>query len=385
MRLLDAASHGIAALVLARLTRRLRRNLRFLTSARGLARLPEQPPMVSVLVPARDEAETIAACIESLARQDYPHFEVIALDDQSSDETGAILDALAARHPSVTVLHGTDPPPPGWNGKSYACQRLAEQAGGEWLLFTDADTTHASTSLAQGVAQAVGLGAHLLSVFPRQVTKSWSERVVVSFIVDFLPLVGVDLETLWRGTGGSTAANGQYMLVQASSYRAVGGHAAIAGALVDDFALAKRFRSGGYTVALVDGTSMLSCRMYHNAREVWSGFSKNLLLGLETAAADKPPWWWAPLFAWGYASVFVLPFYRAILSRRRGPPLLEIAWLSLLRAAAGRRLRRPWQEIVTTPLAAWSVMALGLSALVRRQHKRPVRWKGRDYSIDSAR
>ena len=130
MRILAALSHLTAVLALAALTRRLARNLRFLRHARQVARLPDPPPRVSVLVPARDEAATVAACVESLARQEYPHFEVIALDDQSSDGTGAILDSLAARFPHVTALHGDEAPPAGWNGKSYACQRLADRAQG---------------------------------------------------------------------------------------------------------------------------------------------------------------------------------------------------------------------------------------------------------------
>lgn len=345
------------------------------------ARRPDPPPMVSVLVPARDEAATIAACLESLAGQDYPAFEVIALDDQSSDGTGALLDALAARHPDVTALHGDEAPPAGWNGKSFACQRLADRARGEWLLFTDADTLHAPHSLAQGVALAAGLRVDLLSAFPRQSTESWSERALVSFIMDFLPLVGADLGALWRGEGGRTVANGQYLLVRADAYRAVGGHRAIAPALVDDFALMQRFRSPGRRVALVDGTSMLRCRMYHGAREVGDGFAKNILLGLETSATKPRPWWWAPLFAWGYASIFVVPFYRLLFARRRWLPLLEIGWLGALRGVVAWRLKRPWGEVLTTPLAAWSVMALGMSALVRRRRQGRVTWKGRAYSL----
>lgn len=381
MRILAALSHLTAVLALAALTRRLARNLRFLRHARQVARLPDPPPRVSVLVPARDEAATVAACVESLARQEYPHFEVIALDDQSSDGTGAILDSLAARFPHVTALHGDEAPPAGWNGKSYACQRLADRAQGEWLLFTDADTLHVPDSIAQGIAQASGLRADLLSAFPRQITRTWAERALVSFIMDFLPLVGADLSALWRGDGGATVANGQYLLARADTYRAADGHRAIAEALVDDFALMQQFRARGQRVALVDGTSMLSCRMYEDARAVWDGFSKNILLGLETSATTPRAWWWAPLFAWGYASVFVVPFYRLVFERRRWLALVEIGWLGALRGAVTWRLKRPWAEIAATPLAAWSVMALGLSALLRRQHQGRVVWKGRAYRL----
>lgn len=379
-RLFVLVSHSTALSVLVVLTHRLRRNLHFLRRARELPPLPAAWPRVSVLVPARNEARTIVSCLESLAAQDYPDFEVIALDDQSSDETGTLLDALAARHTNFIVLPGSEAPPAGWNGKSYACYRLAAHAAGEWLLFTDADTIHMPTSIAQGIAQAEGLDVDLLSAFPRQITRSWSERVVVSFILDFLPLVGLDLTAVWRGDSGKTAANGQYLLVRAAAYRAVGGHQAISRALVDDLALAKRMRSNGYRIALVDGTSMLNCRMYRSTREVWDGFSKNILLALQISAAEKRPRWWGLAFIWGYASVFVLPFL-FLFSSYRLPSALVIGWLGVLRGIVNRRFKRPLSEVLTTPLAAWSVMVFALNAWFRRVCGRPVAWKGRDYRL----
>lgn len=379
-RLFALTSHITALAVLAVLTRRLQRNLRFLRCARKLPLWTATLPRVSVLVPARNEARTIVSSIESLAAQNYPDFEVIALDDQSSDETGTLLDELAAQQTNLIVLHGIEEPPAGWNGKSYACFRLAARAAGEWLLFTDADTLHMPTSIAQGIAQAEGLHVDLLSVFPRQVTESWSERVVVSFILDFLPLASLDLTAVWRGDSGMTAANGQYLLVRAAAYDAVGGHKAVSNALVDDFALARHMRSNGYRIALVDGTSMLNCRMYRSACEVWDGFSKNILLALQTSSAEKRPWWWGLAFAWGYASIFVLPFV-FLFSSYRIPSALVIGWLVILRAIVNRHLKRPLIEVFTTPLAAWSVMAFGLNAWFRRVRGRRIAWKGRDYSL----
>ena len=125
IQLFRLASHLTALLVLSGFSQRLWRNLRFLRRAGEFKSLPDHPPRVSVLVPARNEARTIRACIDSLAAQHFPDPEIIALDDQSTDETGAILDHLKAHHPNLTVLHGSENPPFGWNGKSYACHRLA--------------------------------------------------------------------------------------------------------------------------------------------------------------------------------------------------------------------------------------------------------------------
>lgn len=383
-RLFVLASHTTALLLLFGFSLRLWRNLRFLNrsqvSARDYVKTSDSP--VSVLVPARNEAHTISACVDSLVQQDYPHFELLVLNDQSTDQTGLILDRLAAQEPRLEVIHGAESPPPGWNGKSYACQRLAQQASGDWLLFTDADTLHSPTSIAQGVALAESLGVDLLSVFPRQITVSWSERVVVSFILDFLPLIGLNLPGLWRGDADNTAANGQYMLVHNSSYRAVGGHGAVASALVDDFALAKLMRAQGYRIALADGTAMLSCRMYRSAGEVWQGFSKNILLALDMSSAERRSRLWGLAFAWAYASLFVLPF-AFVFSRYRRLSLWIIIWLASLRGVLNWRLQRPFLEILTTPLAAWGVMAFGLNVFVRRFRGDKVRWKDRDYPLNT--
>ena len=378
MTVLPLIAHLTALAALSLLTLRLARNLRFMRHVRRMTVLPDSPPRVSVLVPARNESAGIAACIESLAHQDYADYEIVALDDHSSDDTGAQLDALAGQSPHLTVLHGTDEPPAGWNGKSFACQRLADAATGDWLLFTDADTQHTPHSLAHGIARAAALEVDLLSVLPWQRTESWSERLMVSFVVDFLPLVGLALATTRHGRS-STAANGQYLLVRAEAYRASGGHRAIAGALVDDFSLAGQLRSQGYRTALVDGVDMLECRMYHSAREVWRGFSKNLWLALENTSGQNRPSGWIPLFMWAYACLFVLPFVFLFSAQEWLPALLTIIWLGLLRGSAGRHMQRPLEEIITTPLAAWGVMMLGLGALIRRWRRQPVEWKGRRY------
>jgi chlorobactene glucosyltransferase len=362
------------------LTYRLWSNLRFLRWARRQAAVSSaSSSRVSVLVPARNEAATITSCVESLLHQEYENAEIIVLDDHSADSTSEKLDAITLRYPQLKVIHATDDPPVGWNGKSYACHRLAQHAGGDWLLFTDADTLHTPQSLAKGVAQAEALSVDLLSVFPYQRTESWSERLVVSFIIDFLPLIGLDLRAIWQGEGERTGANGQYLLIRASSYRAVGGHRAVADAVVDDFALAKWLKISGYKISFLNGTDMLSCRMYHGAGEVWNGFLKNILLGLETSSLEKQPRWWALPFAWGYACLFFIPYYHLLFGKQKKLALLEIGWLGALRAFAGQYLRRPSSEIFTTPLGALSVMALGLGALYRRWRGQKITWKGRTY------
>jgi chlorobactene glucosyltransferase len=385
---LGMLQHAVALALLALLGVRLVSNMRFLRWVRRQAALPAaQLPRVSVLIPARNEAGTITACVTSLLDQQYTDVEIIVLDDGSTDGTGQMLDALSARHPRLRVLHTCDDPPPGWTGKNFACHRLAAQASGDWLLFTDADTLHAPDSILQGITAATSLDTALVSAMPHQRTESWSEHILVSFIVDFLPLIAVDLRALWRGSSGQTVANGQYLLVNARRYRATGGHTAIRSALIDDFALARQFRARGFSVALVDGTHMLSCRMYRRASAVWDGFSKNLLGAVAPSSAGgysqrQPLWrslWPSPLFAWCYACLFVIPFCGVAFGTRKALAGVEIAGLYALRGVAGWYLRRPLHETIVTPLAGWGVMALGLRTLYQRWRKRPIMWKGRHY------
>lgn len=377
---LRALPHLVALVLLACFGARLWWNLRFLRWAREQAAPSVRRwPRVSVLIPARDEARTIAACVTSVLQQQYPDLEVIVLDDGSTDGTRQQLVALSAEYPQLTVIDATDDPPLGWNAKSFACQRLAERATGDWLLFTDADTMHEPHSVARGIMRAAALDTALLSAFPSQRTATWSERIFVSFVLDFLPLIAVNLKAMWRGRGRRVIANGQYLLVHAASYQALGGHASISGALIDDFALAQCFRAVGYTVALIDGTDMLSCRMYHSLNEVWNGFSKNLLGALTSSAGSRHTRWWAPLFAWCYACVFVLPFINLLCGRRKALAGMEICGLALVRGLAVWRLKRPLDEVVTTPLAAWGVLALGMETLYRRWRTQPIVWKGRRY------
>lgn len=375
--------HLTAIGVLVFLSVRLASNLRFLRRARRSRCRDDHFPRVSVLVPARNEAATILDCVTSLLDQRYPNLEILVLDDDSTDGTGALLDALQQHAERLTVLHRTGAPPAGWTGKSYACDILARHATGDWLLFTDADTLHEPDSVARGLAYATGLNADFVSVFPYQTTGSWSERLLVSFLLDFLPLVTIDFAALARGRATRAAANGQYLLLRAASYRAVGGHGSIKGDLIDDFALARRFQMEGHRIALIQGERLLSCRMYRSAREVWSGFSKNLLGALRTPLEPPLRWraaLWAPLFAWGYACLFVLPFAHLALSQRWALAVAEIGWLLLLRSLVVWRLKRPLDEIPTTPLAAWGVMALGMASLLQRLRNTPVVWKGRAYT-----
>jgi chlorobactene glucosyltransferase len=241
-------------------------------------------PTVSILLPARDEARGIAACVGSLLPQRYPQFELLVLDDQSTDATPDILHALAAADPRLSPLAG-QPLPPGWLGKHWACQQLFEQAHGELLLFTDADTIHQPQALRQAVAALLAEKADLVSVLPRQELGSWGERLVVPLLpwslATFYPqrltrrLLGFPLIPD-RFSTALTMAVGQFMLFRREAYVRAGGHAAVRAHAADDIALARALPGHGERCCLLDAGELVTCRMYHGFDEASQGLSKNL-------------------------------------------------------------------------------------------------------------
>lgn len=233
-------------------------------------------PRVSILVPARNEAERIESCVLSLLTQDYPgEFEVIVLNDHSTDETGAILERLAQQSSRLRVLAGKSLPP-GWFGKHWACHQLAQAAGGELILFTDADTRHAPFMLRDSVSALLAEGADLVTAFPREEVVTWGERLVVPFIgfgiFTFLP---IRLIQRLRWTTLAVTI-GQFMLFRRSAYEAVGGYEAVRDDILDDVRLGQRIIEAGFEWRLMDGTRQVSCRMYRGFWDAVDGFCKNL-------------------------------------------------------------------------------------------------------------
>lgn len=268
-RLVTAASVASAALAThaAFNARQLR-----VPPARGR---PGFAPLVSVLIPARDEAATIGACVESALASRGVVLEVLVLDDGSTDGTAEIVNAIAARDRRVRLLQGA-PLPDGWLGKPHACAQLAEAATGQILAFVDADVVLAPDALVRSEALLDEAGLDIVSPYPRQVAFSAAERLVQPLLqwswLTFLPLRAA--ETSPRPS--LAAANGQLLVCRAEGYRKAGGHAAVRDAVLDDVALARAAKRAGLRVTLADGTELATCRMYDGWPAVRDGYSKSL-------------------------------------------------------------------------------------------------------------
>ncbi len=229
-------------------------------------------PSVSVIVPARNEEACLGACLESLVAQTGVIFEIIVVDDGSTDRTRAIAESFSG----VKVIQ-PGPLPAGWTGKNNAVTAGAKQAKGEWLLFTDADTVHRPGSLAHALAEAKQHGADLLSYSPEQEVHTFWEKAI-------MPVIFAELARKYppsRVSDFSTnmaAANGQYLLISRSAYDAAGGHAAVADSLLEDVALARAVRDSGRRIFFRYGGDAVRTRMYHSFDQLREGWTKNLCL-----------------------------------------------------------------------------------------------------------
>jgi glycosyltransferase involved in cell wall biosynthesis len=229
--------------------------------------------LVSTIIPARNEEASIARAVESVAAQ-LEVGEVIVVNDQSTDRTGAILAELAERIPKLRVLE-TGPLPAGWVGKNYAVSIGATAATGEWLLFTDADTYHYPGATRRALSDAVDHDAVLVSYSPEQEMKTWWERALIPFV--YCRLAATFSYARVNDPGQpDAAANGQFLFVLRDAYEAVRGHAAVGREILEDVALARLMKRKGYGIYFTAPMGVVRTRMYRSFRAMWQGWTKNL-------------------------------------------------------------------------------------------------------------
>ncbi len=353
-------------------------------------------PLVTVMVPARNEALRISPCLRSLCAQDYPNYELLVLDDHSQDDTAQVIlnhGFSREKHSRRRLLDG-QPLPEGWTGKSWACHQLAAAARGEYLVFTDADTAHDPAALGAFVGRALDTGAGLLSAWPRQITGTWSERAVIPLVYVLL-LGALPHYVLWRlqrrlkyarltspeVLGSLGAANGQYMLFRRDVYEQVGGHAAVRDHLVEDVALGRqvaRRTAEGLRLVNCDGSRLVECRMYTSFAQVWEGFTKNL----RAAFSESATAFW--IFGFIQAAGLLFPFVFALLPFVSGRwwwiPVVQAAWIYLLRAVLTARFQTSWVGALLHPVGHGLSLLIGLNSW-RLSTQKGVTWKGRVYRM----
>jgi len=329
--------------------------------------VPEQP-LVSVIVPARNEEASLASCLESLVAQTGVAFEIIVVDDHSTDRTREI----ASSFQRVKVVEA-GPLPEGWTGKNNAANAGVREAGGEWLLFTDADTVHLPGSLARALKEATENGADLLSYSPEQIAVSFWEMAT-------LPVVFAELARQYPPSKVSdpaspdAAANGQYLLIRREAYEAVGGHSAIAGDILEDVALARAVKASRRKIRFRYAADAVRTRMYRNYQQLRDGWTKNLALLFPKiyARAAKILGLWA--FPW------------TLLSLRLAGLLHDIGWDAvigctlLLLIIRVSRSNFPLRMTVLGAIFGFPMFAYLLMRSRQAHGKGAIPWKGRTYS-----
>lgn len=359
-------------------------NLRRLKTPYSDAKIPEPAPFVSVLIPARDEEANIEACLKSLQKQDYPIFEILVLDDNSSDNTADVVKRIAAKDNRIQLIKG-EPLAEGWAGKPFACYQLAKKARGSWLLFTDADTTHAPHMLRSVLALALDLRASLLSGFPRQAATSLPQKVAIP-VLYFVILSWLPLWWLQRSKNPKPSlAIGQFLLFPREEYWRIGGHKAVKSRILEDVWLGiEVIRQGGRHVA-VDLSSVVSCNMYPSLGAMWEGFIK----WIYSVAALSPAVLVGLLIA-GYV-FFLAPFYElwrelfvvAAPSDWRIIIIIQVTMILLMRWLVDNHFKEPVVSTLLHPFGFSFLFLAGIYAASRRALGAGISWKNRLYDRET--
>ncbi|MEH7302573.1 glycosyltransferase [Neobacillus drentensis] len=331
----------------------------------------------SILIPARNEAERIGACLESISNQTIRPVEVLVLDDHSTDETKFVVGQWCKKNPTIRLMKGSDLKE-GWIGKSFACHQLAKSAKGDWLLFLDADVRLDHHAMEKIVKFASDQKTGMISGFPRQQVFSWLEKIVVPMMMF---MVASHLPIRWVRKSNDprfVAAHGGFICIEASCYQAVGGHERIRNHLVDDMELAKLVKRNGFPFTLASIKDLAYMRMYKNAAEVWEGYRKNIFPGVNRNL------WILSMVMFFYIGLYLLPAGVIVLNWNQ-MSLFIPAFLSYLLAVCIKgwidyRNGIPWWYGIFVPISVLIILLIGMDSVRMAWTNKGYVWKGRRYT-----
>lgn len=331
-----------------------------------------QLPIVSVVIPARNEEASLGTCLQSLVTQTGTFFEIIVVDDNSTDRTREIAEGFFG----VQVIQAP-PLPEGWVGKNHAVSIGAARARGEWLLLTDADTVHLPGSLARTVAEARQREVELLSYSPFQVTKTFWEKALQPVVFAELA-AAYKLRQVSNPNSPAAAANGQYFFIRRSVYESVGGHAAIPDSMLEDVMLARLVKASGYKIYFRYGGDAVQTRMYRNLAELRAGWTKNLAL-----LFPSPRF----LAALSIGEFLLIPglLIAAVVTEANAHPMIAMNLGILAVLFYGNFFARILRAHCSEAANFSAFFGLPLFAFLllksKKQHKRGITsWKGRNYA-----
>jgi chlorobactene glucosyltransferase len=351
---------------------------------------PVDPPRLSVLVAAKDEGENIEACVRSMLAQNYPNFRLIAIDDRSADDTGQILDRIAAEDQRLTVVH-VQHLREGWFGKNNAMREGYDRADGEWLCFTDADCRQTSDrTLSVAMRFAMEKGVDFLSVLPRLETHSLWERIIQ-------PACG-GLMVFWFNPSDvnnpkhpTAYANGAFMLMKRTTYETIGGHEPFKTEVNEDMHMARAAKRAGKVLRVVQNKDLYVTRMYTNFRAIWRGWSRIFYGCFETFRRLR-----ITLMVMLFSGL--LPWYSMVaawvmVALRGWPEAGPWRWVALMATAAVlcqqsvlvrfyRMSETPPVLAPTYPVAGTIVCGMLINAMTKLGGRTTTTWRGTTYRAD---
>lgn len=351
-------------------------------------------PFISVVIPARNEETKIGRLLESLCKQDYPNFEVVVVNDRSTDRTGDIIADYAQKDDRIKLIQGSDAPP-GWIGKCnailHAVSKVSKKGDDQWYIFTDADTYHHPNSLKDAVSYALANELDLLSFIPVQELGSFPERLVMPVLLSGF-LLGDPFHTVNDPDAERAYAYGQYIVCKRTSYEAMGGHESVRDEIVEDHAIARVFKEKGFKIGVADGKSLYSVRMYVDLKSMWLGWTKNLYSLIDSKITNL---------------VFLLFLLNTVVVF----PLFELAWViaewtqgeintNLIRLTALVAVQYitlflwyrqcsehhkgiDWRHFFLTPFGTMTLTFLYLHSAYLVLFGEEVNWKGRRYVVST--
>lgn len=341
---------------------------------------PPAGTRVSILIPARDEASQIETAIRCALGSTLVEVEVVVLDDQSSDDTAALVSAMAATDPRVRLV-SAPPLPRGWAGKQRACWLLGNAASFDVMMFVDADVRLAPTAAGYAAGQLLRderLG--LVSGFPRELTVGAAEQVLIPWI--HVVLLGyLPFDRMQRSASPSySAACGQWVVVRRRPYLELGGHGATPASRHDGISLPRTFRTAGWRTDVFDGATLAQCRMYPDFGSIWQGFGKSAGEGMATPLALPL---WAVLLLGGHVAPWLmlplgLAWQAPVVAMAGG---LGVAANLVMRYAIAARLGHSHLSVWLHPVGALLTVAINASSLAAWLAGRPRTWRGRAYAL----
>ena len=335
-------------------------------------------PELSVCIPARNEERGNQACLESLLDQDYPKFEVIVVDDNSTDATKSIIISLKEQYPNLVFIPGKQLAL-GWKGKTYALHQACKEAKGEYFLFTDADLVYKPYALKSAMQAMVSRDLDLLTLMPAAIFGSFWERAIQPIVFGFIAAL-----TRFRKVNSSISQSamgfGAFLLFKKVSYQRIGGHFSVRNETLEDVMLSKNAKVNGLCMLVADGKKLFSIRMYYSLKEIWVGWRKNIFLAMKGSIAKT--------FHYAFITIcFVLtPYFVVIGNIWMGAELIwmVVALLGLiLNLITGLvlciELNLGKMNIFLFPLGAIVMVAIMFNSMIHVVFLRRTEWRGRIY------